>query len=93
MFYILSAVCVIGVIACIIFKNKYYGVITAIGAVCFPLLRIYWLIISKLAPKISGGVSGILIRSQVPYIAFAVLITLFYIFECVYYALNVKQRN
>jgi len=93
LFYILSVVCVIGFIACVILKNKYYGVITAIGAVCFPMLRAYWLIISKLAPKIGGGISGILIRSQVPYIAFAVLITLFYIFECVYYALNVKQRN
>lgn len=93
LFYIISGVCILGLIASIIFKKKYYAVIAVIGAVCFPLLRVYWLVVPSIAKKMGEAAFGVLIRSQIPYAVFAVIITLFYIYECVYYALNVNQRT
>ncbi|MBO5454038.1 MAG: hypothetical protein J6A69_08775 [Clostridia bacterium] len=92
MFLWLIAVCVIGLIVAVVRKNVYYAVMSVALAICLALLHFYWPVITEVYTRMDGRIANILTRSYVPYAGSAVIITALYVYECVYYALNVRSK-
>lgn len=92
MFLWLVGLSVAGLAFSIYKKNVYYIVLTVSLTFCFAVLHFYWPVISSLYTQTSGNMPVILTRSFVPYAGCAVLGTLIYVYECVYYGLNVHSK-
>ncbi len=92
MFIWIIGICIVGLGFAIHKKNAYYIVFTVLTAICFGLLHFYWPVISSIYTQTAGKIPVVLTRSFVPYAGCAVLITLLYVYECVYYGLNVKSK-
>lgn len=92
MFLWLIGICIAGLAYSIYKKNAYYVVLTVSLMISFAVLHFYWPVISAIYTQTAGKMPVILTRSFVPYTGCVVLATLIYVYECVYYGLNVHSK-
>ena len=89
--YVLIVLFVVATGISIFKKSKYYGVICGCIILCLVVISVYFPIMAKMYDFLTANNLSFLFNSYASYGICAVIMFLFYIYEIVYYALNVKK--